>query len=48
MYLSLLAGLVVFIWLLIHRFRVAFLTERAADSGLEHAIAERRVEGATS
>ncbi len=48
MYLSLLAGLFVFIWLLIHRFRVAFLAERAANSGLEHAIAERRVEGATS
>ncbi len=48
MYLALLAGLVVFVWLLIHRFRVAFLAERAADSGLEHAIEERRVEGATS
>ena len=33
-----------FAWLLIHRFRVAFLTERAAESGLEGAIAERRQE----
>ncbi len=48
MYLALLAGLIVFVWLLIHRFRVAFLAERAADSGLEHAIEQRRVEGATS
>lgn len=48
MYLSLLAGVVVFAWLLIHRFRVAFLAERVADSGLEHAIEERRVEGVTS
>ena len=48
MYLALLAGLVVFVWLLIHRFRVAFLAERAADAGLEHAIEQRRVEGATS
>jgi len=48
LYLALLAGLIVFVWLLIHRFRVAFLAERAADSGLEHAIEQRRVEGATS
>ncbi len=48
MYLSLVAGVVVFAWLLIHRFRVAFLAERAADAGLDHAIAARRVEGATS
>ena len=48
MYMSLLAGLFVFLWLLVHRFRVAFLAERAADVGLDHAIAERRVEGATS
>ena len=48
MYLSMVAGLVVFVWLLIHRFRVAYLAERAADSGLEHAIEQRRVEGATS
>lgn len=48
MYASLLTGVLVFAWLLIHRFRVAYLTERAADVGLDDAIAERRAEGATS
>ena len=48
MYLSLVAGLLVFAWLLIHRFRVAYLTERAADVGLDEAIAERRAEGQLS
>ncbi|MGH9137504.1 MAG: cytochrome c biogenesis protein CcsA [Acidimicrobiales bacterium] len=33
-----------YVWLLIHRFRVAWLEERAADRGLEHALAERRAE----
>ena len=42
-----LPGLLVFAWLLIHRFRVAYLTERAADVGLDDAIAERRAEGVT-
>ena len=41
-------GLLVFAWLLIHRFRVAYLTERAADVGLDDAIAERRAEGAAT
>lgn len=45
MYASLVAGLLVFAWLLIHRFRVAYLTERAADVGMDDAIAERRAEG---
>lgn len=44
MYLSLATGLVAFVWLLLHRFRVAYLAERAADAGLEDAIAERRAE----
>lgn len=44
MYASLLAGMLVFAWLLMHRFRVAFLAERVADAGLEDAIAERRAE----
>lgn len=48
MYAAMISGLVVFVWLLIHRFRVAFLTERAADVGLDDAIAERRAEGAAS
>jgi heme exporter protein C len=33
-------------WLLMHRFRVAWLAERAADTELEAAIAERRAEAA--
>jgi len=32
-------------WLLMHRFRVAWLAERAAEHELEAAIAERRAEG---
>ncbi len=33
-----------FVWLLIHRFRVAWLEEQVADQGLTAAIAERRAE----
>jgi len=36
---------VFFTWLLIHRFRVAWLEEQVADQGLDVAIAERRAEG---
>ncbi|MBS1836277.1 MAG: cytochrome c biogenesis protein CcsA [Actinobacteria bacterium] len=45
-YLGLVVFLVLFAWLLIHRFRVAWLTERAADVGVDAAIAERRAERA--
>lgn len=45
MYSALVAGLLVFAWLLIHRFRTAYLAERAADAGLDVALAERRLEG---
>ena len=45
-YLSLVVFMVLFAWLLIHRFRVAWLTERAADAGLAEAIGERRREAA--
>jgi len=45
MYTSLVAGLLVFAWLLVHRFRTAYLAERAADLGLDTALAERRLEG---
>ena len=48
MYASLVTGLLVFVWLLVHRFRVAYLAERAADVGLDDAIAERRAEGAAT
>jgi heme exporter protein C len=44
MYASLITGILVFAWLLMHRFRVAHLAERAADVGLADAIAERRAE----
>jgi heme exporter protein C len=48
MLFSLFLGFVVlglfFVWLLIHRFRVAWLEEQIADTGLDAAIAERRAE----
>lgn len=47
MYASMLTGMVVFAWLMVHRFRVAFLAERAADAGMDEALAERRAEGGT-
>jgi heme exporter protein C len=47
MYASMLAGVLVFAWLLIHRFRVAWLAERAEDVGLDDAIEQRRAEGST-
>jgi heme exporter protein C len=45
-YLGLTVFMVLFAWLLIHRFRVAWLAERAADVGVDAAILERRAEGA--
>jgi heme exporter protein C len=47
MYSALVAGLLVFTWLLIHRFRTGYLAERAADVGLDAALEERRQEGST-
>jgi heme exporter protein C len=44
-YLGLITFLLLFAWLLMHRFRVAWLAERAEEVGLEGAIAERRAEG---
>ena len=41
---SMVASLLVFWWLLIHRFRVAYLFERTQDVGLDVAIAQRRAE----
>jgi heme exporter protein C len=38
--------LVVYLWLLIHRFRVEYLIEQVEQHGLEAAIAERRAEAA--
>jgi heme exporter protein C len=52
MLFSLFFGFVVvgvfFAWLLIHRFRVAWLEEQVLDQGLDAAIAERRAEGAST
>jgi hypothetical protein len=38
----------VFIWLVIHRFRLAWLEEQVDAEGLDIAIAERRAEGVAS
>lgn len=35
----------IFLWLLVHRFRLAWLEEQVDEEGLELAIAERRAEG---
>jgi heme exporter protein C len=48
MLFTLMLGIVVFFlvfaWLLIHRFRVGWLEERAASSGIDAALIERRAE----
>jgi heme exporter protein C len=41
---SLAVSTVLFVWLLIHRFRVAWLEEQVEHRGLESALAERRAE----
>jgi heme exporter protein C len=41
------AFLLLFAWLLIHRYRLAVLADRLEDEGLERAIAERRAEALT-
>lgn len=50
MLFTLMLGIVVFglvfTWLLVHRFRVGWLEERAEHTGLEAALAERRAEAA--
>jgi heme exporter protein C len=46
-YLGLVVFLLLFAYLLIHRFRVAWLAERAADAGVDAAIEERRRESTT-
>ena len=51
MYWTLLLGigafLLLFSWLLIHRYRLAKLEDRMEDEGLERALAERRAEALT-
>jgi heme exporter protein C len=48
MLFTLMLGIVVFAlvfaWLLVHRFRVGWLEERAGASGIDHALTERRAE----
>jgi len=48
MLVALMLGIVVFslifAWLLVHRFRVGWLEERATASGIDQAVAERRAE----
>jgi heme exporter protein C len=41
---SLGVGMLVFAWLLIHRFRVAYLQDQLDDLGLDQALSERRAE----
>lgn len=52
MLFTLMLGIVVFglvfTWLLVHRFRVGWLEERAEHTGLEEALADRRNEAALS
>jgi heme exporter protein C len=43
-FVGLVTMLVIFAWLLIHRFRVAWLEQQVADAGLEVALRERRAE----
>jgi heme exporter protein C len=45
MYYSFAVGLLFFTWLLIHRFRVAYLQDQVDELGLDLAIEERRDEG---
>ncbi|MBV8295841.1 MAG: hypothetical protein JO085_03315, partial [Acidimicrobiia bacterium] len=51
MYWTVMLGIVAFVllfaWLLIHRYRLAKLEDLVEDEGLERAIAERRAEALT-
>lgn len=44
LFLGMVVGLLVTAWLLIHRFRVAWLEEEVEQGGLDRALAERRAE----
>lgn len=46
LFIGFIAITLVFVWLLMHRFRVAWLEEQLDAEGLDAAIAERRAEGA--
>ena len=43
-FVGLVTMLVVFAWLVVHRFRVAWLEQQVAEAGLEVALVERRAE----
>ena len=45
LFLGMVVGLLVTAWLLIHRFRVAWLEQEVEQGGLDLALAERRAEG---
>lgn len=42
---AMVVGAVVFAWMIIHRFRIAYLQDQADEVGLSYAIEERRAEG---
>jgi heme exporter protein C len=46
LFLGMVVGVFVTAWLLIHRFRLAWLEEAVDEGGLDAALAERRAEGA--
>ncbi|MEI7623026.1 MAG: cytochrome c biogenesis protein CcsA [Actinomycetes bacterium] len=48
LFIGFIAITLVFVWMVIHRFRVAWLEEQVDAEGLDVAIAERRAEGAVS
>jgi hypothetical protein len=43
--LSLVVFTIAFAWMLLHRFRIAWLEHESESSGLEQALIERRAEG---
>jgi heme exporter protein C len=48
LFLGIIVGLVVFAWLLIHRFRLAWLEREVADVGLDEALVALRAEAAAT
>ena len=48
LFIGFIAITLVFVWMVIHRFRVAWLEEQVDAEGLDVAFAERRAEGAVS
>jgi heme exporter protein C len=48
LFLGMVVGLVVTAWLLVHRFRLAWLEDAVEEGGLDAALAERRAEAEAS